>query len=584
MHQNAFTSARGTIIHKTTMSHTHDSIDANGSKVQHIPPQALAGEKSDIPAPSIHVHYDPHSTFDVSENGLVAPSSEDVVQRLSVQDDVEPDSLSDASKSDDGSIVEQRRRPLSDAEGKKNEEKHSLPAKSTSFYIGSDGAAPKTERGVSKSNTAETERKLATKSFSSATLTKQRANQDLGKVKSNVSAPLLSQGAESKESTASSLIRQESFTKERPSSARLPNISSLPAQRDPDPELFQGSCNQDTHSYLKQTEDVLAVLEAKLQAGHSVTTPSPIMDSLSGESDVDTSSTVSQQSNTTKPNTLTKKTAVSGLHREKSSASIANQESYHQFKEKHRSQGADVSSKTEFGRRPVGLRHNVEKCSSTDVSDDPQSLPYSDQEFNNRRKYTVPLQKEDGKTTRVSQTLSRANSLSAPRPTRASMLRRARLGEASDNEGTEADRLSQEAGNVSAKQPQEPKKLSRLDMLAMPRKRTSSFNTPSDTEASSAPQWTGKNTGFSNRSTELGAGSVRRASAPAPKPAERPQKAALSKHPVTRVRSGAAKYASSTASEYNTEPHTHVCLMKSEPVLYKRNQREMKNSQSGELV
>lgn len=474
-----------------------------------------------------------------------------------MQDDVEPDSLSDASKSDDGSIVEQRRRPLSDTEGKKNLEKPSLPNKSTSFYIGSEGAAPKPERGVSKSNTTETERKHATKGFSTATLTKQKGNQDLVKVKSNVSAPFLGQGTESKESTASPLFRQESFTKERPSNAMLPTISSLPAQRDPDPELFQGTCNQDTHSYLKQTEDVLAVLEAKLQAGHSVVTPSPVLDSLSGESDVDTSSTVSQQSNTTKPNTLTKKTSVSGLHREKSSASLANQESYHQSTEKHRSQGTDIN-KTEFVRRPVGLRHSVEKRGSTDLSDDPQSLPYSDQESNNRRKYTVPLQKEDGKTSRASQALSRANSLSAPRPTRASMLRRARLGEASDNEGTETDRLSQEAGNVSAKQPQEPKKLSRLDMLAMPRKRTSSFNTPSDSEASSAPQWSGKSTGFSNRSAELGSGSVRRASAPAPKPVERPRKPALNKLPVTRARSGTAKYTSSTASEYNTELHTYL--------------------------
>lgn len=484
----------------------------------------------------------------------MAPSSQDGVHRLSVQDDVEPDSLSDASKSDDGSIVEQRRRPLSDTEEKKNEEKPRLPAKSMSFYIGSEGAAPKPERGVSKFSTTETESKHVTKTFSTATLTKQRGNQVSGKVKPNMSAPILTQGTESKEGTVSPLIRQESFTKERPSNDRLPNISSLPVQRDPDPELFQGTLNQDTHSYLKQTEDVLAVLEAKLQAGHSETTPSPIMDSLSGESDVDTSSTVSQQSNKTKPNTLNKKTSGSGLHRDKSSASIGSQDSNHQSTEKHRSQGTDINNKTEFVRRPVGLRHSVGKCGSTDLSDDPQSLPYSDQESNNRKKYTVPLHKEDGKTSRVSQALNRANSLSAPRPTRASMLRRARLGEASDNEGTETDRLSQEATNVSAKQPQETKKPSRLDMLAMPRKRTSSFNTPSDTEASSAPQWPGRSTGFSNRSTELGSSSIRRSSAPAPKPVERPQKPALNKLPVTRGRSGSAKYASSTASEYNTDP------------------------------
>ena len=374
-----------------------------------------------------------------------------------------------------------------------------------------------------------------------------------------MSAPFLGQGTqspESREGRVSPLIRQESFTKERPSNARLPNISGQPIQRDTDPELLQGSCNQDTHSFLKETEDVLAVLEAKLQAGQSGPTPSPIADSLSAESDVDTSSTVSQQSSKTRLKSVTKKPCVTGLHRECSSASIASQDSVQlsSASEKQRSKGEDSNNKAEPLRRPVGLRRSVGKCGSMDLSDDPQSLPYSDQESNShqtRKKYTVPLQKEDGKTTRVSQALSRANSLSAPRPTRASMLRRARLGEASDNEGTETDRLAQEAGNAPAKQPQEPKKLSRLDMLAMPRKRTSSFNTPSDTEASSAPQLTGRSTGFSNRSTESGGSSVRRASAPGPKPVERPQKAALNRTPVTRGRSSSAKYAGSTASEYD---------------------------------
>ncbi|XP_031134974.1 centrosomal protein of 170 kDa protein B isoform X4 [Sander lucioperca] len=529
--------ARGTIIHKATLSRHHDSTDHDGSRARRVLPQVPLGEKSDIPNPSIHVQYDPHSTFDVGENRLVAPRSQDSLDRLSVQDDVEPDSLSDASRSDDGSIIEQRRRPLSDTEEKKNKDR--LSTKSMSFYIGSEEAESQPEHGGIPH----------TKTFSTATLTKQRGNQDSEKVKPSVSAPILSQitrSPESKEGTVSQLIRQESFTKERPSNARLPNIS---VQRGP--ESFQGACNQDTHSYLKETEDVLAVLEAKLQAGQSETTPSPIIDSLSAESDVDTSSTVSQHSNKTRPNTLTKKPSVSGLHRERSSASIASQDSSHQSttSEKLRSLGADTNNKTESVRRPVGLRCSVGKRGSTDLSDDPQSLPYSDQESNlhqTRTKYTVPLQKEDSKTSKASQALNRANSLSAPRPTRASMLRRARLGEASDNEGTETDRVSQEAGNAPAKKPQETKKLSRLDLLALPRKRTSSFNTPSDTEASSTPQWTGRNTGFSNRSTESGSSSVRRASASGSKLVERQQKAPLT--PLTRGRSSSAKYASSTAN------------------------------------
>lgn len=480
----------------------------------------------------------------------MAPRSLDGVHRLTVQDDVEPDSLSDASKSDDGSIIEQRTKSLSDTEQKQITDKPKFPPKSTSFYIGSEEPASKQEHGGFKPSTPKTERKNGNKMFSTATLTKQRGIRDTEKVKFTELGQE-TQSPEGKEGTGS-LIRQESFTKERPSNARLPNISSQPALCDP--ELFQGTSRQDTHSYLKDTEDVLAVLEAKLQAGQPVTTPSSIMDSLSGESDVDTSSTVSQHSNKTKPNTLTKRPSVSGLHRERSSASIASQNKS-TTSEKHRSQGAESSNKTESFRRPLGLRHSIGKRGSTDLSDDHQSLPYSDQESNSHqasRKYIIPLQKEDGKTSKSSQGLTRTNSLSAPRPTRASMLRRARLGEASDNEGTETDRLSQEAGNTQTKHPQEAKKLSRLDMLAMPRKRTRSFNTPSDNENSSTPQGTGRSTGFSNRSTEAGGTSVRRASAAGPKPVERPQKAALAKTPLTRVRSTSSKYSNSTASEYKT--------------------------------
>ncbi|KAK5857242.1 hypothetical protein PBY51_010500 [Eleginops maclovinus] len=527
--------ARGSITSKLH----NDSGDSDSSRTRRILPQVPQWEKSDITTPSIHVHYDPHSTFDV-ERGSATPRFQEGLHRLSVQDDVEPDSLSDASRSDDGSIVEQRRRQPADTEEKKNE----LSTKATSFYIGSEESQP--DCGGSNSST---EKKHGTKTFSTATLTKPKGSPDSGKVKPTMSAPVLRQSPESTEGSVSPLIRQESYTKERPSSARLPNVPSF--QRDS--ESFQGAVNQDTHSFLKETEDVLASLEAKLQAGQSEKTPSPVMDCVSTESDVDTSSTVSQHSNNTRSNIQTSRSSASGLNRERSSASIASQDSNYQStaSEKRRNLGVDSNNQTGFLRRPVGLRRSVGKHGSTDLSDDPQSLPYSDQESNSyqtRKKYTVPLQKEDSKNSRASMALSRANSLTAPRPTRASMLRRARLGEASDNEGTETDRMSQEVGNAPAKHPQETKKLSRLDMLAMPRKRAGSFNTPSDTESASAPQWTGRGSGFSNRSTESGGSSARRASTPGPKPAERQQKAPPNKAPITRGRSSSAKYTGSTTS------------------------------------
>ncbi|KAM4541445.1 centrosomal protein of 170 kDa protein B [Fundulus diaphanus] len=531
---------------KNTVSQHKDNSDAESSRTRRILPLVPHGDK--ILTPSIHVHYNPNTTFDVQDTTSAPPRPDDGIHRLSVKDDVEPDSLSDASKSDDGSIVEQSRGQESDAEEKQTEDTAKLSFKSTSFYIGSEEES-KPQRGGFKMSTPQAERKSVARIFSSATLIKQRGIQS---IKPNASAPILDQRTESpegNEATVPSLFRQESFTKERPSNPRLPNISSLPVQIEPESGLFQESSRQDTHSYLKQTEDVLAVLEAKLHEGPSLSTPSPVMDSLSGDSDMDTSSTVSQHSSKTTPHTLFKKNYAGNLHRDRITTDT-NQEINNQA-ERQRSCGSTSGNKPELIRRHVGLRRSVGKYGSTDLSDDPQSLPYSDQESRNNqthRKYTVPLQKEDGKSSKVSQVLSRANSLSAPRPTRTSMLRRARRGESSDNEGTETDRLAQEVNDASTKQSQDSKKLSRLDMLAMPRKRTSSFNTPSDTEASSTPQWTGKSTSFSTRSNDPSNSSKQRISTAGPKMGERPQKPALNKTPVTRSRSGSTKYTSSTSS------------------------------------
>ncbi|XP_061551935.1 centrosomal protein of 170 kDa protein B isoform X1 [Phycodurus eques] len=550
--------ARSTIM--ATLSQNHDSVGSESPRARRI-----LGEKRDVPAPSIHIHHDPHSTFDVEQSNLVATTSPDGIHRLSVPDDVEPDSLSDASKSDEGSIIEQQRRPLSD---RKNKDEVIQADKSKTFYIDSEDDTPQPEYGAANplNNTIEkTEKKRSTKTFSTATLTKRRGSQESGKVRPSMSTPILvqeAQSSESKDSSISSLVRQESFTKEQPSSSRLPNISSY---RDPEPDLFRQTCSQDTHSYLKETEDVLAVLEAKLQAGQSETTPSPIPDSLSGESDVDSSSTLSQQSSRTRSNPLAKTPPLT------SSASISGHYSHHQSSVTNHQR----LEKSELSRRPVGLRRSFGKCGSVDLTDDPHSsgVLYSDQESNStqaRKKYTVPLKREDTKISRVTQTLNRVNSFSAPRPTRASMLRRARLGEASDNETTETDRLSQEAVNVPAK---ETKKLSRWDMLAMPRRRTSSFHTPSDTENSSASQWGGKSTGFPNRNTESGNNSVYKT-----KPVERPLKPSLTKTPITRGRSSSAKYASSTASSRRRQKGSGYISTSDEE--YDSNQSSAKHKRS----
>ncbi|CDQ68600.1 unnamed protein product [Oncorhynchus mykiss] len=533
----------GRTIHQAMLSRNINSVESEGqsSKTQRIPSQAPSMENNDTPTPSILIHQDTYSTYDIKERSSRVLGPQEDLHNLSVQDDLDQDSLSDASKSDDGSIVEQRKMPTPERTDKSTsqsseKERPTLPAKKPPPH-------PNTPQ------------------FSTATLTKQQGGQEFQKtVKLNSSAPKLNyQGRVSPEPNeiSVSLVRQESFIKDQPSDAaqvtRLPHISSQPALNDPDPaEAFQGVCSQDTHSYLNGTEDALAALAAMLQAQPPDVVPRPIDNSLSGESDMDSASTASLRNNQTAPKTGSKKPFfTTGLQRERSSASSFTQEPSRQ------QSAAFDRLKPEQDRR-LGMRCCVVKHGTMDLSDDPQSfsLPYwpetisSDQDVSRPaacKKYTVPLQKEDPtKSSKVAQAISRSSSMSAPRPTRASMLRRARLGEASDNEVTETDRISQNSQEVSgtSKASQDNKKqLSRLDMLALPRKRTSSFTTPSDTE-SSAPR-----TGFSNRSTESNSGSGLKASVagPSTKPALGRASGALGKL-ITRVRSSSAKYTSSTAS------------------------------------
>lgn len=386
--------------------------------------------------------------------------------------------------------------------------------------------------------------------YSTSTVTRQYAKLN----KNNLSPPnideqnkAVSDGTEN----SISLFRQESYTKERPSDdiqlSRLPNISSQLSNKERQTlEAFRGVTSQDTQSYLKDTEDVLAVLEAKILEQRQDVHSHP-EDSPSGESDVDTSSTVSGKNPS---NSVPKKPVVLRGHLRDKSALKTSEDS---SSKRSQSSVNDNSDKAEPSKR-FQLRRNL---TSLDFGLGHQSPPtplrsdaVSDQESSSLpyKKYTVPLQRDNSSKSKstVNQALARSNSLSAPRPTRASVLRRARLGEASDNEGAETDRMSQNSdSNPSANRvTQETKKLSRLDILALPRKRTGSFTTPSDTESSAG------RTGFSNRSTES-SNTVRKASVPDPKALMRKTSAPPNRQPIVRGRSSSAKYASSTASEYD---------------------------------
>ncbi|XP_038818536.1 centrosomal protein of 170 kDa protein B-like [Salvelinus namaycush] len=589
-------------------SHSVDNSELEGSqscRTRRLLPQVPPGDrdKPENLTPSILIYPGPEPTLERSSG---TPRHQDNTQSLCVQDDVDPDSLSDASRSDDGSVLERTRKSQGRKSGAtspgdtgpqyKGQDKLSptQSTKSTSFYIGSeDGSSGKLDlaRSPILSQGPERGRDTPAKTSPTTVLIRHLSSHEPRRagVKPNNSAPNLhsQQDKDSKDPSkdilgSSSFVRQESFTKERPSDdvqiKRLPHISSHPTLRD----MEQRETPQDPQPFLREEADVvLSSLEVTFPSSGSGRSSkrggssSHMDDSLSGESDVDTASTVSLVSNKNTPVTTgpKKRMTVSGFQKERSSSSQSVQGKGHRqptarerLSEKRRSHAAasdNSSSKAEQAKR-FQMRRSVGNRGSLDLSEGQQGSGQhwpdtaSDHDTGPRptsrnKKLIAPLQKEDnGKTAKsaAQQALIRSNSLSAPRPTRASMLRRARLGETSDNEGTETDRGSQNSDHIgaSSKVSADGKKLlSRLDILAMPRKRTGSFTTPSDNESSTTTPTT--RPGFSNRSAES-TGPIRKTSVGetgAKQGATRGAGAPV-KQLLTRTRSSGAKYSSTTSS------------------------------------
>uniref|UniRef100_A0A3Q3E278 Centrosomal protein 170Bb n=1 Tax=Labrus bergylta TaxID=56723 RepID=A0A3Q3E278_9LABR len=514
---------------------------SHSSRTRRMLPQ-VPPEKLDSVPPSILIRHEPYHGQEALDQPSGAPHHQNSYQCLSVQDDVDPDSLSDASRSDDGPVLDKTKKnqvrtgsvsPGGTGNQVRGADKVSPSTKSTSFYIGSEDRPSKPDQ-VRSPVQSDRIREPPAKTPPTTVLIRHLSGHEPKRtgVKPNSSAPNLQiqdkDYAPTKDSCVSSIVRQESFTKEQPCDTtqmkKLPHISSHPSIRD----LEQRRENlQDSESFYQEAEGTLSSLDAKFPSSGSGRSSKKggssthMEDSLSGESDVDTASTVSQVSSKNVPvsSASKKRPAISSLQKEKSSSSPSIQEKGRQLtarerlSEKRRSQvTSDASNKAEAAKR-FQMRRSAGNRGSLDLSEGQQGsgqkwteTTSSDHEVSRpssrSKKVIAPLQKEDnGKTAKTAsqQVLTRSNSLSAPRPTRASMLRRARLGDASDNEGAETDRASQNSDHIPAptKVSAEGKKLSRLDILAMPRKRTGSFTTPSDNETSS----TGRS-GFSSRNSE----------------------------------------------------------------------------------
>uniref|UniRef100_A0A8C8VE02 Centrosomal protein 170B n=1 Tax=Pelusios castaneus TaxID=367368 RepID=A0A8C8VE02_9SAUR len=584
------------------------------SRTRRLLPQLPPGDKSDSPTPTVLICQDSYPEVS-KKNAVKEPRREvyaDHSNRLFLQEDLDPDSLSDASKSDDGFGLEKGKKckensKLSEQEWRRREDLKpeirepgapgllsitaiSEPV-STSFYIGDETC----ERGVpSKLSHPQADKECKDQEFpfksASAATSGKPEIKDVnntyvsasGKmvISLHQSFPQEQENIDAKE--PSSFIRQESFTKDKSSSIvpqnKLPHFSSHPLLKNLGAaRSSRMDYNQDTHLILKDTETALAALEAKIlsqnhQLDPSETIPGQVEDSLSGDSDVDTASTVSLVSGKNVPNSTPKNKATSSLQKEKSSSTSSIQDQCGQpsarerLSEKRRMLPAEAGTRGEINKR-FQIKRSAGARGSLDFTDDEKSsslpcfpvidMASSDHEHSvskpmpRRKTFTQSAKEEHGKVTanvqKIQQVLTRSNSLSTPRPTRASKLRRARLGDASDNECADAEKTASSLEAATSKQATESKKLSRLDILAMPRKRAGSFTVPSDSET------TQSRTGVSGRSVDSYYANRKPPMSEARTAARKTAAAATTKQPFSRMRSSSVRYSSTSTSRWRQQ-------------------------------
>ncbi|NXL95138.1 CE170 protein, partial [Alectura lathami] len=345
-----------------------------------------------------------------------------------------------------------------------------------------------------------------------------------------------SSAGEKKESSKP-LVRQGSFTIDKPSTnipiELIPHINkqggsaaplaSASRIRDRSDSMDTDS-SLDTTLILKDTEAVMAFLEAKLREENKTDegpeTPSYNRDnSISPESDVDTASTISLVTGDTERKSTQKRKSFTTLYKDrcssgspskdvlKSSATSAREK----MEKKTKSRSSDGGSRAD-ARKTVQSSGRMRQP-SVDLTDDDQtsSVPHSaisdilssDQEtYSGKSHGRVPFASADellhpkmeGKSAKSKSTpaalgqSSKSTTLPRPRPTRTSLLRRARLGEASDSELADADKASvaSEVSTTSStsKPPSGRRSISRIDLLAQPRRtRLGSLSARSDSEA-----------------------------------------------------------------------------------------------------
>ncbi|XP_027513111.1 centrosomal protein of 170 kDa isoform X3 [Corapipo altera] len=343
-------------------------------------------------------------------------------------------------------------------------------------------------------------------------------------------------GGEKKESSKP-LVRQGSFTIDKPSTnipiELIPHINKqsgsaaplVSANRIRDrSDSMDTDSSLDTTLILKDTEAVMAFLEAKLREENKTDegpdTPSYNRDnSISPESDVDTASTISLVTGDTERKSTQKRKSFTTLYKDRCSTGSPSKDvlksstasAREKMEKKTKSRSSDGGSRAD-ARKTVQSSGRMRQP-SVDLTDDDQtsSVPHSaisdilssDQEtYSGKSHGRVPFasadellhSKMEGKSTKSKTSpvalgqSSKSTTLPRPRPTRTSLLRRARLGEVSDSELADADKASvaSEVSTTSStsKPPSGRRNISRIDLLAQPRRnRLGSLSARSDSEA-----------------------------------------------------------------------------------------------------
>ncbi|XP_041840078.1 centrosomal protein of 170 kDa isoform X2 [Melanotaenia boesemani] len=308
-----------------------------------------------------------------------------------------------------------------------------------------------------------------------------------------------------RESTGKPLLRQESFTVDKPS-------SNVPIELIPRIDGFTGSRTQsreagiDSATLQKDSEAVAAFLETTVSDQGDPPSQS-IEGSMSPESDVDTTSTVSQADGVRK--VVQKRRTLAGQQKERtvvcsSSKSTAGSKDTQDRKLKNRTSGAQQPN------RPwTSLDLTDDDVNSNSLLSDSQPASMQESRGSGVRVQTggttvgASTKSSRAKVTQApaSSATTKTTNVSKPRPTRTSLLRRARLGDSSDTEPADLDRMSvaSEASTASSasRTGLARRGMSRIEALAQPRRpRVGSPSAQSDSEATVT-----RNRGLGPRST-----------------------------------------------------------------------------------